>query len=123
MNKGYYLLLLAGFLVLAGCTGDKSPFDADSLRFGEENLRVQILKYHQVEVYGIKGGKEFLVDNGDLQWTSSNPSVVSVVQGILYARRVGRASVTASSGRLSATLDVQVKDGNASTGIDAHFKS
>lgn len=123
MNKSSYLLLLAGLLLLGGCSAEKSPLDADSLRFSEESIRIQIQKYRQVEVFGVKGGKEFPVDNGELEWDSSDPSVVSVVQGILYAKEVGHASVTASSGSLSATLEVQVKDGNSSTGIDAHFKS
>lgn len=122
MGKRFYTALVLGCILLAGCAKEEE-FSADSLHFGAGKLRLQIEKYHQVEVFGVKGGKEFLVDNGDLEWTSSAPDVLSVVQGILYAKEVGLATVTASRDGLSATMEVQVKDGDSSTGIDAHFKA
>ena len=43
---------------------------------------------------------------GDIQWTSSAPEVVSVEDGVLTALSVGEATITAACGELSAQMDV-----------------
>ena len=123
MDKRLKIAFLFAALAFTGCSDKETVTKADSLIFGQESIKVQIEKYIQVEVYGTSGSETFLMDNSELQWASSNQDVVSVVQGILYTKEVGKATVTASLGSVSAALEVQVRDGNSSTGIDAHFKA
>ncbi|HBD98680.1 MAG TPA: hypothetical protein DC060_10820, partial [Gemmatimonadetes bacterium] len=46
--------------------------------------------------------------SGTVTWTSDNPSVVTVVAGLLTAIQNGTATVTVSSGSLSGTVAVTV---------------
>ena len=115
--------LLFACLLMVGCTRPETFPSADSLRFESDYMRVQLQKFKQLEVYAVKDGQSVLVDNSSLQWTSSNSSVLTVVQGVIYAKAEGEAKITASREALSATLSVKVRDGISSTGIDAHFKT
>ena len=49
---------------------------------------------------------------GDLTWTSSNPSVLTVVDGVVETNDVGTATVTASYEGVSDTCVITVGDGN-----------
>ncbi len=44
----------------------------------------------------------------DLTWTSSNPDVAYIEKGIIYAKSLGTATITASSGNISTSVEINV---------------
>ena len=50
-------------------------------------------------------------------WTSSNPVVATVIDGIVTANTEGNATITAKAGSKTATCEVSVKDGVKINGI------
>lgn len=113
-------MIFAALSIAAGCE-KTSEISAEALSFDDSKIRVQVEEYRQVTVFGTRNGEKFIMDNSDIEWTSSNPEFVTIVQGVLYAREVGKSVITAEFGGLSAALEVSVKDGDSTTGIDARF--
>ncbi|OJH41372.1 Ig-like domain-containing protein [Cystobacter ferrugineus] len=48
------------------------------------------------------------VKDADLRWVSSAPEVASVVDGVVVARKSGRATIAAAAGKVRASVEVQV---------------
>ncbi|ATB43968.1 lipoprotein [Cystobacter fuscus] len=48
------------------------------------------------------------VEDADLRWVSSAPDVASVVDGVVVARKSGRATIAAAAGKVRASVEVQV---------------
>jgi uncharacterized protein YjdB len=48
------------------------------------------------------------VQDADLRWVSSAPEVASVVNGVVVARKSGRATIAAAAGKARASVEVQV---------------
>ena len=62
--------------------------------------------------------------NKKITWTSSNSNIVSVNNGVITARSIGKATVTAAIGGISSTVDVTVIDSdNASVYYHTHVES
>ena len=123
--KGIFSMFFSAFLaasLLCGCSRDEAV-KMDSLRISETSFRIQLGNYHTLTVDAVNGGEAVLIDNRDVSWESSDPSVVTVMNGVLYGKKTGSAVITAEYNGYADDVKVICRDGVTSTGIDAHFSN
>ena len=104
--------LLPTILILASCSGDVSapdPAHLQSLSLDLESVVLDAVGSSRTITSRTldQHGQPMSVQ---ISWASSDSSVATVVEGSVAARSNGVAQVTASSGRLSATAFVSVRD-------------
>jgi hypothetical protein len=97
-------LLLASALVLGACRS--AP---DSLTLSIPETRPLHASGESVVVRAVAlDAKGQPVENPKLRWVSSAPDVASVEDGVVVARRSGKATIAAAAGKARAQLEVQV---------------
>lgn len=105
------LCLSFGLLFLAACGSDDSlePSSAFRIELSESQVTLTSIGQNRLLVATISDMGGDPVD-ADVIWTTSNPAVVQVNGvGLLTATGAGSATVTASSGDLSATAAIEVE--------------
>jgi hypothetical protein len=84
-------LIPFGLLLISSCTSPETqPLDY-KFYGGNENLT-----YNSVSTLKIGYNQEALAPNTNFRWTSGNEQVVSVKDGVISARKIGEAVITAA---------------------------
>jgi uncharacterized protein YjdB len=97
-------LLLASALVLGACRS--AP---ESLTLTMPETRPLHAHGEQVVVKAVAlDAKGQPVEDPKLRWVSSAPDVATVENGVVVARRSGKATIAAAAGKARATVEVQV---------------
>ncbi|EPX61111.1 putative lipoprotein [Cystobacter fuscus DSM 2262] len=97
-------LLLLSSLVLGGCRSAPATL---SLAMPESRPLHKQGESVVLEAIALDAtGKP--VEDADLRWVSSAPEVASVVDGVVVARKSGRATIAAAAGKVRASVEVQV---------------
>ena len=94
-----YLLLIAAVVCMAACDPKKDEPSNVTLELNPVTLQ---LKVGDIATIDTKGTATNIV------WTSSNEEVASVYYGVVTAKAIGKAEITATSGKVSATANVFV---------------
>ncbi len=97
-------LLVASALVLGAC------------RSAPESLTLTVPETRPLHAHGESvvvqavalDGKGQPVENPKLRWVSSAPEVATVEEGVVVARRSGKATIAAAAGKARASVEVQV---------------
>lgn len=103
-TKTFFLVLLSvTTLYFSGCTKDDEPIDATGISISEDSLKIELESAATLIATLLPDGAE-----GTITWTSSNPSVAAVNNGVVTALKIGTATIAATSGAFSATCEVEV---------------
>ena len=94
-----YLLLIAAVVCMAACDPKQDEPSNVTLELNPVTLQ---LKVGDIATIDTKGTATNIV------WTSSNEEVASVYYGVVTAKAIGKAEITATSGKVSATANVFV---------------
>ena len=94
-----YLLLIAAVVCMAACDPKQNEPSNVTLELNPVTLQ---LKVGDIATIDTKGTATNIV------WTSSNEEVASVYYGVVTAKAIGKAEITATSGKVSATANVFV---------------
>ena len=94
-----YLLLIAAVVCMAACDPNQNEPSNVTLELNPVTLQ---LKVGDIATIDTKGTATNIV------WTSSNEEVASVYYGVVTAKAIGKAEITATSGKVSATANVFV---------------
>ena len=94
-----YLLLIAAVVCMAACDPKQNEPSNVTLELNPVTLE---LKVGDIATIDTKGTATNIV------WTSSNEEVASVYYGVVTAKAIGKAEITATSGKVSATANVFV---------------
>ena len=94
-----YLLLIAAVVCMAACDPKQNEPSIVTLALNPVTLQ---LKLGDIATIDTKGTATNIV------WTSSNEEVASVYYGVVTAKAIGKAEITATSGKVSATANVFV---------------
>ena len=113
--------LLLALSMLAGCSGDAiSEVTVSSISVSPTAVTVLVGESTQLVVACSPSGSSL----DAVVWSSSNPSVATVEDGLVTGVAVGSATITALSGSLSASASVTVeKEKIAVTGITLSLSS
>ena len=96
-------LTLCGLLVFVGCKKDdetEEPTTSQELTLNYDNYRLEIFQSVTLKIDG-----EY---DGTPTWTSDNPTVISVENGVVTALAEGSATITAKIGDTTLTCNVTV---------------
>lgn len=94
-----YLLLIAAVVCMAACDPKQNEPSNVTLELNPVTLQ---LKVGDIATIDTKGTATNIV------WTSSNEEVASVYYGVVTAKAIGKAEITATSGKVSAKANVFV---------------
>ena len=94
-----YLLLIAAVVCMAACDPNQNEPSNVTLELNPVTLQ---LKVGDIATIDTKGTAT------NIEWTSSNEEVASVYYGVVTAKAIGKAEITATSGKVSATANVFV---------------
>ena len=94
-----YLLLIAAVVCMAACDPKQNEPSNVTLELNPVTLQ---LKVDDIATIDTKGTATNIV------WTSSNEEVASVYYGVVTAKAIGKAEITATSGKVSAKANVFV---------------
>ena len=94
-----YLLLIAAVVCMAACDPRQDEPSNVTLELNPVTLQ---LKVGDIATIDTKGTATNIV------WTSSNEEVASVYYGVVTAKAIGKAEITATSGKVSAKANVFV---------------
>ena len=94
-----YLLLIAAVVCMAACDPKQNEPSNVTLELNPVTLE---LKVGDIATIDTKGTATNIV------WTSSNEEVASVYYGVVTAKAIGKAEITATSGKVSAKANVFV---------------
>ena len=94
-----YLLLIAAVVCMAACDPKQDEPSNVTLELNPVTLQ---MKVGDIATIDTKGTATNIV------WTSSNEEVASVYYGVVTAKAIGKAEITATSGKVSATANVFV---------------
>lgn len=100
-----FLYLIAAGLLLVSCEKPQGPADV-TLNLSPVTLTLKVGEISTLETSGTAT---------NIVWTSSNEEVATVYYGVVTAKAVGYAEVTASSGNASATCLVYVSGTDGAT--------
>lgn len=105
MNHKTLFLLIASFLVLFAVSCDKGddPVVATGISLNLDSLELEVESSSAIIATIEPSGAE-----GTITWSSSDPTVAAVNNGIVTALKVGEATVAASSGAFTASCAVTV---------------
>ena len=94
-----YLLLIAAVVCMAACDPKQNEPSNVTLELNPVTLQ---LKVGDIATIDTKGTATNIV------WTSSNEEVATVYYGVVTAKAIGKAEITATSGKVSAKANVFV---------------
>lgn len=94
-----YLLLIAAVVCMAACDPRQDEPSNVTLELNPVTLQ---LKVGDIATIDTKGTAT------NIEWTSSNEEVASVYYGVVTAKAIGKAEITATSGKVSAKANVFV---------------
>ena len=94
-----YLLLIAAVVCMAACDPKQNEPSNVTLELNPVTLQ---LKVGDIATIDTKGTAT------NIEWTSSNEEVASVYYGVVTAKAIGKAEITATSGKVSAKANVFV---------------
>ena len=94
-----YLLLIAAVVCMAACDPKQNEPSNVTLELNPVTLQ---LKVGDIATIDTKGTAT------NIEWTSSNEEVATVYYGVVTAKAIGKAEITATSGKVSATANVFV---------------
>lgn len=95
MRKIQVFLMCSAALLLSACGERVSSFSLNPV-----TLQMTVGDMSTIEIVG---------NATDLEWTSSNEEVATVFHGVVTAKAVGKADITAASGKATAVCPVFVK--------------
>ncbi len=101
MRKLFNLILFADALLLAACNQNGA-----SISLNPNVLQMKPGDMQTIEVVGAAK---------DIEWSSSNPDVASVYYGVVSAQAIGKAVISATNGKQSATCEVFVTGSDGAT--------
>ena len=111
------------FTGMVGCnvgnssTGSENSSDSsefvDSVSIVLKNTVTHLDKYDKIQIEAITGNVTDVVT-----WTSSNPSVATVNNGLVYAVSAGIVTITASVGGVKASCEITVTDSYSTPTLD-----
>ncbi|MCH5150561.1 MAG: Ig-like domain-containing protein [Spirochaetales bacterium] len=80
-----------------------------SIEFGESSMTINVNGEAEIVLYEVySDGSKVRIKNGDVSFSSSNDSVVSVSSGVFEAKAVGKATITASYKGFTANISISV---------------
>lgn len=80
-----------------------------SIEFGESSMTINVNREAEIVLYEVySDGSKVRIKNGDVSFSSSNDSVVSVSSGVFEAKAVGEATITASYKGFTANISISV---------------
>ncbi|MBO4362434.1 MAG: family 16 glycosylhydrolase [Paludibacteraceae bacterium] len=101
------LILLAAVVALAACKGPDTPEQKDgTIIVSPVTLTLKVGDMSTIDQQGTAT---------NIEWTSSNEEVATVYYGVVTAKAIGKAEVTARSGNTSATCIVYVTGTDGAT--------
>ena len=89
-------LILVAALVLVGCEPKPDPVN---IQINPVTLKMKVGEMTTLEVTGA---------TANIVWTSSNEEVATVIHGVVTAKAIGKAEVTAAVGEAKATCIIYV---------------
>ena len=101
MHKICKLFVCIAAIVLAACEKQEAPIVL--------NQTVLQMKPGELQTLEVVGSAP------NVEWTSSNPDVATVYYGVVTAQAIGKAIITASTGKQSATCEVFVTGSDGAT--------
>ena len=101
MHKICKLFVCIAAIVLASCEKQEAPIVL--------NQTVLQMKPGELQTLEVVGSAP------NVEWTSSNPDVATVYYGVVTAQAIGKAIITASTGKQSATCEVFVTGSDGAT--------
>ena len=104
MRKLSYLLIIASAVLMIACEKPTEPTATLSL----SPVTVQMKVGEMVTIEAVGTAK-------NIEWTSSDESVATVYYGVITAKAIGMAVITARSGDVSAECQVYVSGSDGST--------
>ena len=105
MKTGKLILILLGFTAFffASCTEEETKIEATGITMNVDSLEVEMESTGTLVATLTPEGAE-----GDITWTSSDPTVAAVNNGVITGLKVGEATIAAASGVFSVTAVVTV---------------
>ena len=101
------LILLVAVVALAACKGPETPEQKDgTIIVSPVTLTLKVGDMSTIDQQGTAT---------NIEWTSSNEEVATVYYGVVTAKAIGKAEVTARSGNTSATCIVYVTGTDGAT--------
>ncbi|WP_233261501.1 Ig-like domain-containing protein [Vitiosangium sp. GDMCC 1.1324] len=104
MPTSFRSLLVLSVLVLGACRSAPATLSLEM----PENRPLHAQGESMVLQAKALDAKGEPVENPKLRWVSSAPEVATVEDGVVVARRSGRATIAAASGKARASVEVQV---------------
>ncbi len=112
-NKKLAMLLLATVMVASTATatatltscGDKPPVTSSSPM---DDVSISLNETATISEFDTLKLNATVVGEGDIVWSTSDPSIVTVEDGTIYGVKAGTATVTATIGEKSASCQVTV---------------
>lgn len=105
MQKVYYLIGLVSALILSACVHDENIPEV-TLSLSPTILQMKVGEMATIEASGTATA---------IEWTSSDESVATVYYGVVTAKALGTATITARSGKVSVTVPVYVSGTDGAT--------
>jgi len=104
-TKALLLSLLIGLTAISfsSCDDEEGDVEATGISFAADTVVIAMEAAQELEVIFEPDGS-----TADLTWTSSDPSVATVANGIVTGIGVGSTTIAASTGILNATIVVTV---------------
>ena len=94
-----YLLLIAAVVCMAACDPKQDEPSNVTLELNPVTLQMKVGDIATIDTKGTAT---------NIEWTSSNEEVASVYYGVVTAKAIGKAEITATSGKVSAKANVFV---------------
>ena len=94
-----YLLLIAAVVCMAACDQKQDEPSSVTLELNPVTLQLKVGDMATIDTKGTAT---------NIEWTSSNEEVATVYYGVVTAKAIGKAEITATSGKVSAKANVFV---------------
>jgi fibronectin type III domain protein/Big-like domain-containing protein len=116
MNRSYYsricrpaVLLIAGLIAVVSCEADVTLVDPARIELSPPTASVAVTRTTQLTARVLSSNNN-PVTGHEITWTSLNPTIASVTNGVVTGIALGTARIRAAAGPVSATATVNVID-------------
>jgi fibronectin type 3 domain-containing protein len=116
MNRSFFcricrpaVLLIAGLIAVVSCEADVTLVDPARIELSPPTASVAVTRTTQLTARVLSSNNN-PVTGHEITWTSLNPTIASVTNGVVTGIALGTARIRAAAGQVSATATVNVID-------------